>query len=123
MNETARMCQDIRKITLILAVLVSGISTLIFQGYFQTIGVGILIGALMGIIGFNMINTMASRLELYGNVKAKGYQSYVRRYALYTVVFALAAYKGVHIIALLIGMLCHKAAILIYVFLHRKEVD
>lgn len=121
MDENVRMCQDIRKITIILCVLASGLSLLIFQGDFETIGIGIIIGACSGIIGFNMIANLANRFDSFSNVKAKTYQSYVRRYALYTLIFALSAYKGVHILALLVGMLCHKASICIYVFLHRKE--
>lgn len=121
MNETTRMSQDIRKITIILTVLVCGASVLLFKGHFRTIGIGIIIGSCCGIIGFNMINNLANRLEMMDNVKTKTYQSYVRRYALYTLVFALSVYKGVAILALLAGMLCHKASIVIYVILHRKE--
>lgn len=80
-----------------------------------------MIGALTGIIGFSMITHMSNTIELYGNPKAKGYSSYVKRYAIYTLIFALAAWRGVHVLALLAGMLLHKGAILIYVFLHRKE--
>ncbi len=121
MDEVSQMGKEIRRLTLALAFIVSGLSILIFHGQFKVIGIGIIIGALTGIIGFSMITNMTRRIELYGNAKAKGSASYIQRYAIYTVVFLLAAYEGVNIIALFIGILLHKGAILIYVFLHRKE--
>lgn len=121
MDETSQMGKEIRRITLALALVSCGISLMLFQGHFKDIGAGILIGALTGIIGFSMITHMSNTIELYGNPKAKGYSSYVKRYASYTLIFALAAWRGVHVLALLAGMLLHKGAILIYVFLHRKE--
>lgn len=122
-DETTRMSHEIRKITIILGLIVSGLSLLIFQGKFSTIGVGVFIGALTGMIGFNMIVHMSHRIEMYGDPKAKGYSSYVKRYAVYAIIFILSAYKGVNVFALFAGMICHKGAILIYVFLHRKEDD
>ncbi|MEG0329965.1 MAG: hypothetical protein RR602_02100 [Longicatena sp.] len=121
MDETTRMSQDIRKITLILTTIVTAISLVLFQGKMKTIGVGIVIGACCGIIGFQMIANLGNRLEEYDNARNKAIQSYTRRYAMYTLIFALSASVGVQIIALLVGMLCHKASIGIYVFLHRKE--
>lgn len=123
MDDMTVMNKEIRKLTLILALLLGGISIMVFQGAFQSITIGIFIGALSGIIGYNMIVHMSNSIEYYENPKAKGYSSYVKRYAVYTLIFALSVYKGVNIFALLAGMLCHKAAILIYVFLHRKEDD
>ena len=120
-DETALMRKSIRWITLALACIACGISLIVFQDQFQGIGVGILIGALSGLIGFSMIIRMSNTIELYDNPKAKGYSSYVKRFGIYTIIFALAAWRGVNIIALLVGMLLHKGAILIYVFIHRKE--
>lgn len=121
MDDISQMGKEIRRLTLALSLVVSGVSIFIFHGQFREIGIGIIIGALTGIIGFSMIMNLSRRIELYGNAKAKGSASYIQRYAIYMVVFLLAAYKGVNIIALFIGMLIHKGAILIYVFIHRKE--
>lgn len=123
MDETKKMVQEIRKITIILGFFVSGISVILFQGKFSTIGAGVLIGACSGIIGFHMIVHMSQKIELYANPKLIGYTNYVRRYAIYTVIFLLSVYKGINIFSLLVGILCHKAAILIHVFIHRKEDD
>lgn len=123
MDELTNMNREIRRLTIIIALLAGGVSILVFQGAFQSITIGIFIGALCGIIGYNMIVHLSKTIEYYGNPKAKGYSSYVKRYAIYTVIFALSIYRGVNIFALFVGMLCHKVAILMYVFLHRKEDD
>ena len=121
MDEVSVMGKEIRRLTLALALVCSGLSVVFFHGRFQEIGMGIILGALTGIIGFSMIINMSNRIELYGNPKRKGTASYVTRYLIYASIFAIAAYKGVHIAALLVGFLLHKGAILIYVVLHRKE--
>lgn len=122
MVETASQGKEIRKWTLALMLVACGISLLVFQGRFQSITLGILIGAMCGLLGYGMIERMCSNIETYENAKGRGYHAYVGRYALYTLVFALSMYKGVNVFALLVGMMCHKAAIVIYAFMHRKEV-
>ena len=121
MDEISQMGKEIRRLTLALALICSGLSVVFFHGRFQEIGMGIILGALTGIIGFSMITNMTNRIELYGNPKRKGTASYVQRYALYAIIFSIAAVKGVHVVALLVGFLLHKGAILVYVVLHRKE--
>lgn len=121
MNEHQRMRREIQTITIILMLMVCGLSILIFHGRVADIGIGIVIGALAGLIGFNMINQMAEQIELVRDAKAKGYQNYVLRYVVYLFIFGISVYKNVSILALFAGMLCHKASILLYVFLHRKE--
>lgn len=121
MHEHQNMAREIRWITIMIMFMVSGISLIIFQGQFATIGIGICIGALAGLIGFNMIVHMADTIEYYDNAKAKGSSNYTLRYLIYALILGLSVYKGIHILALLVGMLCHKASIMLYVFLHRKE--
>lgn len=122
MNETAAMSKEIKKLTLAIMLVICGLSLLVFQS-FQHVTLGIVIGAMCGLMGYGMIERMCSNIELYGNAKGRGQSAYVKRYALYTLIFALSVYKGISIFALLTGMLCHKAAIVLYAFLHRKEVD
>lgn len=121
MSENRMMAREIRWITIILTLITCGLSLMICKGQFSTIGIGICIGALSGLIGFNMIVQMADTIEYYGNAKAKGSSNYALRYIIYALLFGISVYKGVHILALLVGMLCHKASILLYVFIHRKE--
>ena len=42
---------EIRKITLALMLVISGLSLLVFQGSFQSITLGIIIGAMCGLLG------------------------------------------------------------------------
>lgn len=121
MSEHHRMGREIRWLTIMLMCFVCGLSLIVFQGHFSTIGIGIMIGALCGLIGFNFIQHMADTIEYYDNAKAKGTSNYVLRYLIYALIFALSMKNGVHVLALFAGILCHKAAILLYVFLHRKE--
>ena len=123
MNETANLKKEIRRISLSLSVAAALVSSVIFKDSFSSIGVGILIGTLSGLIGFNMIVRMSESIELYEDASKAGYAGYLRRYFIYALIFGLSAWRGVNVIALLAGMLCHKASILLYVFLHRKEDD
>lgn len=123
MNELKTMNKEIRRFSLALMLIATGVSAVVWQGSFRTIGVGIIIGTMAGLIGFAMINTMSAGIEYASNPKAKGNFSYVTRFFFYMLIFGLSAYRGVNLLALLAGMLCHKGAIVLYAFLHRKEVD
>lgn len=124
MNELDAMNKEIRVYTLITAVILSILSILVFAKQGKEVGVGILIGALCGLIGFQMIVHSANSLQAdTENPKGKAYRAYLLRYLLYAVVFALAMKEGANAIAILIGMLAHKACILIYTYRHRKEDD
>ena len=120
MNELQRMNREIRIYTLVTAVMLSVAGVLVLPAYGKEIAVGIMIGALTGLIGFQMIIQSASSTQ---NPKGKAYRAYLLRYLVYAAVFAFSIKEGVHIVALLIGMLAHKACILIYTFRHRKEDD
>ena len=65
MNETANLKKEIRRISLSLSVAAALVSSVIFKDSFSSIGVGILIGTLSGLIGFNMIVRMSESIELY----------------------------------------------------------
>ena len=123
MIEVSLMARDIRRLTIALVLAATGISVVIWKDGFSTIGLGIIIGGLCGLLGFSMINKMSADIEHASNPKTKGNISYMLRIVIYTLIFALSALRGINLIALLAGMLCHKAAIMLYVFLHRKEVD
>ena len=124
MNELQKMNREIRIYTLVTAVVLSAAGALIMPAYGKEIAVGIMIGALTGLIRFQMIIKSGSSLEAdTQNPKGKAYRAYLLRYLVYAAVFAFSIKEGAHIVALLIGMLAHKACILIYTFRHRKEDD
>lgn len=124
MNELTAMNKEIRFYTLIAAAILSTIGWFAFPVEGKQIAVGVLVGALCGLIGFQMIIQSAGSLEAdTKNPKAKAYRAYLLRYLVYAAIFVLAVKSGVNVIALLIGMLAHKACILLYTYRHRKEDD
>lgn len=122
MNETRKMGMEIRVITFILMGIASVICLLLFPAYRKEGVLGIVIGSLTGIMGFNMITNMVGRISIDSpDIKARAMRSYVRRYLIYAVIFALSVIAGANILGLLVGMLLHKCSILLYSFRHRKE--
>lgn len=124
MNETRKMAMEIRVISAVMMVVLGALSMLCFPNEFKSITMGIVIGTMCGLLGFNMICTMAERIDKDTlDVKNRAIRSYTRRYLLYAVIFALSAGIGINLIALLAGMLAHKVSILLYTLRHRKEDD
>lgn len=124
MSETRKMAMEVRGISAVLMVVLGLLSILLFPNEFKSITMGIVIGTICGLMGFTMICNMAERID--GDtldVKNRAIRSYTRRYLLYVVIFALSASIGVNLTALLVGMLAHKASILLYTLRHRKEDD
>lgn len=101
--------QRIRINTLILMALVSVLSFIIF-GHFTTYGIGVILGALVGIVSLNMIIKMTDALSV-GNASTKARLNYFLRILVVAGVFGIAMYQGVSIFALLVGYLLSKLAI------------
>lgn len=120
MNEEIKtMSHTIRVITLIetgIAVLIS----FLFQASFK-VSIGIIAGAMIGIIGFSMIVFMSETISQNHNPKARAFRSYLLRYLFYGCTFALFMIRGVPALSLLVGMLCHKSSMYVYAFIKRKE--
>lgn len=121
-NETKQMAKEIRVITLGLTAVLALVGWVIFPGNENHIALGIIIGSLTGLLGFQMILRMSESI-LEDNGENGAYASYLNRYLFYMLVFALSIWRGIHVIALVVGMLVHKASILIYTWRHRKEDD
>lgn len=114
MNEEQQEYQRIRRLNVVLVIIAALCSILIFGKSGFTIGAGVVIGGCAGILGFNSIIRMSEKVsgELQ-DASRFAYTRYMRRYLMYTVIFALAVWRGIHPIALLAGYLCNKLAILI----------
>lgn len=110
MEQKIKMVAIVRKITILLALILILIS-LVFQDKF--ISAGIAIGALGGLIGFNMIVKMAYKIEGPRSGRAAS-ANYLLRYLMYGCIFGLSYSQGVNIFAILIGFISSKVAILIY---------
>ncbi len=91
---------------------VAMIISLIFKDKTITLGVGL--GCMIGLIGFNMILQWGYSVET--NSKASAFKNYLSRYVFYACMFGLSYYFGANILALLAGFMCHKIAIYIYSF-------
>lgn len=121
MDEHIAIYRKIRIYTLIFMMICVIVSILIFRDDFINISLGIVIGSLTGIIGFHMIISMSEKIDENSvNVNRGSYQAYVKRYAIYAIIFILSASRGIPVLALLAGMLCHKASIVLVTILDTK---
>ena len=81
--------------------------------------VGIWFGSLMGMIGYRMICSMVQSLTI-DNGKTKGTKGYMFRYIFYAICLILTVFLELPILAVLVGFLIHKAAIVLY-SIERKD--
>ena len=91
---------------------VAMIISLLFKDKTITLGIGL--GCMIGLIGFNMILQYGYNVE--GNGKKSGQRNFLSRYGFYAAMFVLSHSMGANILALLVGFLCHKVAIYVYSF-------
>ncbi len=121
MTDERAIYMEIRKFTFIFTIIAMAVMQ-VWKGNFSTYGVGVLIGSLTGLMGFQMIIHYVNKLgEHSKNITFGSYRAYVQRYVLYFLILGVSVLKGVNIFALLVGMLCQKGAILWYTYYHRKE--
>ena len=90
----------------IVAMLVS----LVFKDKTITLGIGL--GCMIGLIGFNMILQWGYSVETGKNPRV--YRNFLSRYAFYAIMFGLCYYLGANVLALLVGFMCHKLAVFVY---------
>lgn len=122
MDETRKMMMEVRGITLLMMGIGCILAALLFPAIWKQAVGGVAIGAFTGLMGFNMISNMVSRIDgEMADIKARAFRSYTRRYLLYAIIFGLSAIAGMPIAALLAGMLLHKLSILMYSWKNRKE--
>lgn len=88
------------------------IISIVFKDKTITLGIGL--GCMIGLIGFNMILQWGYSVET--NSKASAFKNYLSRYVFYACMFGLSYYMGANILALLVGFVCHKIAIYVYSF-------
>lgn len=116
--------REIRKYSYVFMLICILLGIALFLDQAKEVAVGITIGTLCGIMGFQMIIRFSEKIHGDSvNVKGGSYSSYLRRYLLYAVVLGACAYVEIPLLAVLTGFLCHKAAIVYYSFIHRKEDD
>lgn len=98
------------------------LSLLLFAAFRSvSISAGVLVGTAAGLIGFYMIVLQTRASAAGGLAKNKGTFSYFARYFLYGIIFALSAYLGADILAMLAGFLLTRLAVYIYAARNREE--
>lgn len=81
----------------------------------KTISIGIALGCMMGLIGYNM--TMQLEVQRKQRADQSLYFRYIVRLIFYICIFTLCVMMGAHPIALIVGFLCHKIAVIIYTYM------
>lgn len=118
MNEFKKMVQRVHLITLAATLIVSILTLMIFRREAVDVLIGLWLGAFAGMMGFMMIVSMAKSLEPE-RAKFKGMAGYYVRYAFYAVILFFAGVSDIPILAVLVGILCHKFAV--FIFAYKKE--
>lgn len=123
MNELHNMVKRIVLYTVLLGCICSVIGVFFIHDLWHVLG-GLWIGILMSLFGFYMIIQLTERLK-NPNIQGKkeGISSYVTRYIFYGLVMALFAYLGFSLIAMLVGVICHKSSILVYACIEKRRED
>lgn len=110
MEEKIRM---IKKVGLLSVAIGGGVMllSLIFKDKAITVGVGL--GCMIGLIGFNMIVQWGYRVNGEGSHRSV-YFNYMLRLAFYACMFTLSYVLGANLVAVLVGFICHKIAVFVY---------
>lgn len=120
MSDEQKQYREIRKIQFILMIIMTIVSILLFRDI-KVYAAGVIIGSMCAFMGFNSIIKMTDKLHgEMDNIRGRAFTSYLRRYIMYTIVFGLSVYEGVHPLALLAGYMCNKLAIQLYAFRHKE---
>lgn len=110
MEEKVKMIKKVGLISVGIG-LAAMLISLLFKDKTITIGIGL--GCMIGLIGFNMIVQWGYHVEGdRGNRSA--YFNYMLRLVFYACMFVLSYMLGANLVAVLVGFICHKAAVFIY---------
>lgn len=112
MENKLQMMKQVGLISIGITLVVMLIS-LFFQDKSITVGIGL--GCMIGLIGFNMILQWGYRVQ-EKNSSRSAFFNYILRYLFYGCMFVLSYMMGANLLALLGGFVCHKVAIYIYSF-------
>lgn len=120
MDDLKKLSQEITKYTLLLFLPVVLVIALAF-GWRS--GIGVVIGMILGLVGFYSIVHYCSSVQPDSSAKRSGTFHYLVRYCLYGLVMGIFAYLHIPVLAQLAGFLCSKGAILIVSGKLGKEID
>lgn len=106
------------KIALILMIIELIISFFISFSY--SYWLGIIWGAILGILGFISIIRMVEKIEFNTKTRQKVMFNYVLRYLFYIIMLIIGYKLGLNMITMLLGFLCMNIAIKVYIALEER---
>lgn len=107
------------------SLILGGIGSIIVGLIFQSLSIfiSVWVGIFTGLFGFKMIVSMVHSLETSAeNGQKIGQSGYLRRYIFYGIVFVIASFLDLSVLAILFGIICHKASLLLYTYREKEDL-
>lgn len=117
-----QMNKQIKKYTLAFSLFCSIACAMIFHSQMIQVFIAVWIGCLTGLVGYHKIVQMALNIpadEAAG--KKMGTQEYMKRYLMYGLVLVVSQLMELPILAVLVGLMCNKGAILLYALKEKED--
>lgn len=117
-----QMNKQIKKYTLAFSLFCSIACAMIFHSQMIQVFIAVWIGCLTGLVGYHKIAQMALNIptdEAAG--KKMGTQEYMKRYLMYGLVLVVCQLMELPILAVLVGLMCNKGAILLYALKEKED--
>lgn len=117
-----QMNKEIKKYTLAFSLFCSVACAMIFHSQMIRVFIAVWIGCLAGLVGYHKIVQMALNIptdEATG--KKIGTQEYMKRYLMYGLVLVVCQFIELPILAVLVGFMCNKGAILLYALKEKED--
>ena len=117
-----QMNKQIKKYTLAFSLFCSIACAMIFHSQMIQVFIAVWIGCLTGLVGYHKIVQMALNIpkdEAAG--KKIGTQEYMKRYLMYGLVLVVSQLMELPILAVLVGLMCNKGAILLYALKEKED--
>lgn len=117
-----QMNKQIKKYTLAFSLFCSIACAMIFHSQMIQVFIAVWIGCLTGLVGYHKIVQMALNIptgEAAG--KKMGTQEYMKRYLMYGLVLVVCQLMELPILAVLVGLMCNKGAILLYALKEKED--
>ena len=117
-----QMNKKIKRYTLAFSLFCSIACAMIFHSQMIQVFIAVWIGCLTGLVGYRKIFQMALNIptdEIAG--KKIGTQEYMKRYLMYGLVLVICQLMELPILAVLVGLMCNKGAILLYALKEKED--
>lgn len=117
-----QMNKKIKRYTLVFSLFCSIACAMIFHSQMIQVFIAVWIGCLTGLVGYHKIVQMALNIPTNEAAGKKiGTQEYMKRYLMYGLVLVICQFMGLPILAVLVGLMCNKGAILLYALKEKED--